>query len=73
MRLLERRPSSDVPPEMKRSATSNRPEAKPLAELKRREANDPTELLRTGYLCRGGGLLLCVQLASAKAALPCKP
>lgn len=31
----------------------NPPESKPLADLKRREADDPTELLRIGYLCRG--------------------
>ena len=45
------------------------PESKPLADLKRREANDPTELLRTGYLCRGGGLLLCGPTGIGKSSL----
>jgi len=45
------------------------PESKPLAELKRREVNDPTELLRTGYLCRGGGLLLCGPTGIGKSSL----
>ena len=45
------------------------PKSKPLAELKRREANDPTELLRTGYLCRGGGLLLCGPTGVGKSSL----
>ena len=45
------------------------PEAKPLANLKRREDNDPTELLRTGYLCRGGGLLLCGPTGIGKSSL----
>ena len=35
------------------------PQAKKLGELTRRVEDDPTELLRNGYLCRGGGLL-CV-------------
>jgi hypothetical protein len=34
------------------------PAAKSLGDLRRRTADDPNELLRTGYLCRGGGLLL---------------
>jgi hypothetical protein len=45
------------------------PKSKPLAELKRRESNDPTELLRTGYLCRGGGLLLCGPTGIGKSSL----
>ena len=45
------------------------PESKPLAALKRRNANDPTELLRTGYLCRGGGLLLCGPTGVGKSSL----
>lgn len=45
------------------------PESKPLADLKRREANDPTELLRTGYLCQGGGLLLCGPTGIVKSSL----
>jgi hypothetical protein len=44
------------------------PECKSLADLKRREADDPTELLRTGYLCRGGGLLLCGPTGIGKSA-----
>jgi hypothetical protein len=34
------------------------PKTKKLGELIRRAENDPTELLRRGYLCRGGGLLI---------------
>ncbi len=34
------------------------PAIRHLADLARRAADDPSELLRTGYLCRGGGLLL---------------
>lgn len=49
--------------------TPQPPEAKPLADLKRREANDPTELFHTGYLCRGGGLLLCGPTGIGKSSL----
>ena len=45
------------------------PESKPLAALKRREANDPSELLRTGYLCRGAGLLICGPTGIGKSSL----
>jgi hypothetical protein len=31
---------------------------RPLADLQRRIADDESELIRTGFLCRGGGLLL---------------
>ena len=48
-------PGNDDPPEQ---TTPKPPQAKRLGELKRRTADDPSELLRTGYLCRGGGLLL---------------
>ncbi len=39
-------------------ATTDGPCARSLGELKRRVVDDPTELLKHGYLCRGGGLLL---------------
>jgi hypothetical protein len=44
------------------------PEAKSLGDLKRRTADDPNELLRTGYLCRGGGLLLAAPTGIGKSA-----
>ena len=56
-------------PEMTAEPTPQPPESKPLADLKRREANDPTELLRNGYLCRGGGLLLCGPTGIGKSSL----
>ncbi len=56
-------------PEVGSEAVPQPPESKPLAELKRREADDPTELLRTGYLCRGGGLLLCGPTGIGKSSL----
>lgn len=52
--------NTDPPPDCEPAgAQPEPPESKALADLKRRETNDPTELLRTGYLCQGGGLLLC--------------
>jgi len=36
--------------------------------LKRRTADDPNELLRTGYLCRGGGLLLAAPTGIGKSS-----
>ena len=44
------------------------PQAKTLGELKRRTADDPNELLRTGYLCRCGGLLLAAQTGIGKSS-----
>ncbi|MEI6392952.1 MAG: AAA family ATPase [Verrucomicrobiota bacterium] len=44
------------------------PESKPLADLRRRSIDDPTELLRRGYLCRGGGLLICGQTGIGKSS-----
>jgi hypothetical protein len=59
-----------LPPESEAEAQPPQPpEGKPLAELKRRNPNDPTELLRTGYLCRGGGLLLCGPTGVGKSSL----
>jgi hypothetical protein len=43
-------------------------EAKSLGDLKRRTADDPNELLRTGYLCRGGGLLLAAPTGIGKSS-----
>ena len=51
------------------SDTTGAPEAKPLAAFKRRDADDPSELLRSGYLCRGGGLLLCGPTGVGKSSL----
>jgi hypothetical protein len=58
-----------IPTEAEAMEAQLPPESKPLAELKRRAANDPTELLRTGYLCRGGGLLLCGPTGIGKSSL----
>ena len=44
------------------------PAAKSLGDLKRRTADDPNELLRTGYLCRGGGLLLAAPTGIGKSS-----
>jgi 5S rRNA maturation endonuclease (ribonuclease M5) len=43
------------------------PTAKRLSELARRTANDPSELLRDGYLCRGGGALWVAQTGIGKS------
>jgi hypothetical protein len=48
--------------------TPQPPEAKSLGDLKRRTADDPNELLRTGYLCRGGGLLLAAPTGIGKSS-----
>ena len=56
-------PDVDAPPQ------PQPPESKPLGELKRRGANEPTELLRTGFLCRGGGLLICGPTGIGKSSL----
>lgn len=42
--------------------------AKRLGDLKRRTADDPNELLRTGYLCRSGGLLLAAPTGIGKSS-----
>jgi len=44
------------------------PESKSLGDLKRRTADDPNELLRTGYLCRAGGLLLAAPTGIGKSS-----
>jgi hypothetical protein len=44
------------------------PKAKSLMDLKRRTDNDPSELLKTGYLCRGGGLLLAAPTGIGKSS-----
>jgi hypothetical protein len=43
--------------------------ARPIAELARPEADDPDELLRHRFLCRGGGLLLCAPTGIGKSTL----
>jgi hypothetical protein len=45
------------------------PEAKSLGELKCRTLDDPNELLKTGYLCRGAGLLLAAPTGIGKTTL----
>lgn len=45
------------------------PEAKPLSALIRHDNNDPNELLRHRYLCRGGGLLLVGPTGVGKSSL----
>jgi len=58
-------PGNDDPPEI---AAPQPPVAKSLGELKRRTTNDLNELLRTGYLCRGGGLLLAAPTGIGKSS-----
>jgi hypothetical protein len=43
--------------------------AKSLAELRRREKDDPSELLRTGFLCRKAFMLLCGPTGVGKSSL----
>lgn len=45
------------------------PRAKSLGDLKRRTADDPNELLRTGYLCRCAGLLIAAPSGIGKSSL----
>ena len=45
------------------------PVAKKLGELAGRIENDPSELLKNGYLCRGGGLLLVGPTGIGKSAI----
>ncbi len=45
------------------------PEAKPLSALIRHDGDDPNELLRHRYLCRGGGLLLVGPTGIGKSSL----
>ncbi len=45
------------------------PRARPLADLVRFHENDPNELLRSRYLCRGGGLLLVGPTGIGKSSL----
>jgi|CZKV01.1.fsa_nt_gi hypothetical protein len=58
-------PGNDDPPEQQ---APQPPQAKSLGDLKRRMADDPNELLRTGYLCRGGGLLLAAPTGIGKSS-----
>jgi len=58
-------PGNDDPPE---DAAPQPPEAKSLGDLKRRIADDPAELIRAGYLCRGGGLLLAAPTGVGKSS-----
>ncbi len=44
------------------------PAAKSLGDLKRRTADDPNELLRTGFLCRRGALLLAAPTGIGKSS-----
>jgi len=48
---------------------SCRYKARPIAELARPEADDPDELLRHRFLCRGGGLLLAAPTGIGKSTL----
>ena len=45
------------------------PTAKPLGQLVRHADHDPSELLRTRYLCKGGGLLLIGRTGIGKSSL----
>jgi hypothetical protein len=58
-------PGNDDPPE---PTTPQPPEAKSLGDLQRRTADDPNELLRTGYLCRCAGLLIAAPSGIGKSA-----
>ncbi len=62
---LDPLPCNDDPPEQ---TTPQPPAAKSLGDLQRRTADDPNELLRTGYLCRGGGLLLAAPTGIGKSS-----
>lgn len=46
-----------------------RPQARPLFDLQRCQANDPTELIRDRFLSRGGGLLLVGPTGIGKSSL----
>lgn len=66
-------PGNDDEPHNEHTNGSTRPDdktpvSKSLGELKRRTADDPNELLRTGYLCRGGGLLLAASTGIGKSS-----
>jgi hypothetical protein len=58
-------PFNDDPPE---PTAPQPPAAKSLGDLKRRTVNDPNELLRTGYVCRGGGVLLAAPTGIGKSS-----
>jgi 5S rRNA maturation endonuclease (ribonuclease M5) len=62
---LDPLPGNEDTPE---PTTPQPPAAKSLGDLKRRTADDPNELLRTGYLCRGGGLLLAAPTGIGKSS-----
>ena len=62
---LDPLPGNDDPPE---TTTPQPPAAKSLGDLIRRTADDPNELLRTGYLCRGAGLLIAAPSGIGKSA-----
>ena len=59
-------PGNDEPDTAR--ADTSPPAAKSLGELQRRTVDDPNELLRTGYLCRGGGLLLAAPTGIGKSS-----
>jgi hypothetical protein len=56
--LIDRPEILDVPEADDQQPLRPPPVARPLSALVRCETNDPNELLRFRYLCRGGGLLL---------------
>ena len=58
-------PGNDDPPA---TTAPQPPMAKSLGDLKRRTVDDPNELLRTGYLCRGGGMLLAAPTGIGKSS-----
>lgn len=62
-------PATEAVPATAGEPTPQPPEAKPLGALRRREANDASELLRHGYLCRGAGLLLVGPTGIGKSSL----
>ena len=62
---LDPLPGNDEPPE---TTTPQPPAAKSLGDLKRRTADDPNELLRTGYLCRCAGLLIAAPSGIGKSS-----
>ena len=66
----EKRPSEYLPaPEELAATVPPPPVAKRLDELVAHGANDPHELLRHRYLCRGGGLLLVGPTGIGKSSL----
>lgn len=58
----------DAPEVLPEQTRPTPPKGKHLGELVRRTADDPNELLRTGYLCWGGGLLLAAPTGIGKSS-----